>query len=505
MNIKNLLLIVLLISLFYEPSAGQRIGLFTGTSGIGDVKIAGAAAFDDDKQVFTISGAGSGTGGQKDELQYVYRKLTGNFILRANMKFQGVEGAPEKKIGWMIRHSLEANSPAALATVQGDGKAFLQFRELPSLDMESKLLPVTGADVIQLERRGNSIIMSAAIMGERFFEEQVTGIDLGDEVYIGLFVCSASNEASEKATFKNVRVIIPPKEGYQPYRDYIGSHIEVMDIGTGDRRIVYTAPNSLQAPNWMIDPNIFTINSDGVLYDFDLRTGKPSRIETGAAINNNNDHVISFDGKKMGISSSTKEERQSVIFTIPRQGGEAKRVTALSPSYLHGWSPDGKYLVYTAVRNDNWGIYRISEKGGQETVLTDVKGLNDGPEYSRDGKYIYFNSDRTGTSQIWRMTPDGKNPVQLTFDELNNWFPHISPDGKWIVFISFPRSVPSGDHPFYKHVYIRLVPVTGGEARIVAYVYGGQGTMNVPNWSPDSKSIAFVSNSDFLDYQAPRE
>ena len=306
--------------------------------------------------------------------------------------------------------------------------------------------------------------------------------------------------SGQKATFKNVRIVIPPKAGFTPYRDYLGSRIELLDVATGDRKIIFTATNSLQAPNWMIDPNVFTYSADGLLWDFDLRTMKPVKLNTDFATNNNNDHVISFDGKKMGISNTPKGESRSIIFSMPREGGIPVRVTPNGPSYFHGWSPDGKYMVYAAVRNNNWDVFKISSKGGQEVNLTNTQGLNDGPEYTPDGKYIYFNSNRTGTTQIYRMDPDGEHPEQITFDELNDWFPHISPDGKWIVFISFPRTVPSGDHPFYKHVYIRLMPITGGEPKIIAYVFGGQGTMNVPNWSPDSKQIVFVSNSGFLNY-----
>ena len=129
--------------------------------------------------------------------------------------------------------------------------------------------------------------------------------------------------------------------------------------------------------------------------------------------------------------------------------------------------------------------------------MTDSEGLNDGAEYTPDGKYIYFNSSQTGKMQIWRMNPEGKDQEQVTNDEFNNWFPHISPDGKWIVYLSFPSDIDPKDHPYYKQVYLRLMPMAGGRSKVIAYIYGGQGTINVPSWSPDSKKVAFVSNTAF--------
>ena len=155
-------------------------------------------------------------------------------------------------------------------------------------------------------------------------------------------------------------------------------------------------------------------------------------------------------------------------------------------------------MIFTGGRNGEFDIFRISSLGGDETNLTKTPGLDDGPEYTPDGKYIYFNSTRSGLMQLWRMKPDGSQQERVSNDEFNNWFPHISPDGKWIVFVSFLQDVRPDDHPFYKHVYIRLMPISGGTAKVVAYLYGGQGTINVPSWSPDGKKVAFVSNSDVL-------
>ena len=235
----------------------------------------------------------------------------------------------------------------------------------------------------------------------------------------------------------------------------------------------------------------------GRLHRFDLAARTSTVIDTGTNIRNNNDHVLSFDGKMLGISDQSLQGVGSTIYTVPLGGGTPKRITQLAPSYLHGWSPDGKYLVYTGGRGGEFDIYRIPSDGsGPEVNLTNSKGLDDGPEYTPDGKYIYFNSSRTGRMQIWRMHADGSNPEQITSDELNNWFPHISPDGQSVSIISFPKDIDPNDHPYYKRVYIRLLPIGGGAPRVIAYLYGGQGTINVPSWSPDSRKLAFVSNTD---------
>jgi Tol biopolymer transport system component len=471
-------------------------GSFSGFVHIGNPEQKGKVDFNGETETYTLEGASGNMWFDRDDFHFLYKKLKGNFILHARVEFIGEGTEPHRKVGWMIRHSLESNSPHINAVVHGDGLTSLQFRKTPGGMTEEVKSAASAPNIIQLERKGNTYIMSVARHGEPFTTTTFTDLSLGDDVYVGLFLCSHNEAATEKALVRNVRITIPAKDDLVPYREYIGSHIEVMDIENGFRKILHSEPGSLQAPNWTTDGKTLIYNKEGLLYNFNLQTNTPSVLNTGFANRNNNDHVISFDGKQIAISHhSASDSGKSIIYTLPITGGEPKRVTALGPSYLHGWSPDGKYLLYTADRQNNYDIYKIPSKGGKEIRLTNAPGLDDGSEYSPDGKYIYFNSVRSGLMQLWRMRPDGSKQEQLTFDEYNNWFPHISPNGKWIVFLSYMKDVSPDDHPFYKHVYLRMMPVSGGTPKVLAYLYGGQGTINVPSWSPDSKQIAFVSNS----------
>jgi TolB protein len=476
-------------------SQQSSVGVFADQSDVGNPNRTGRTTYDADKQEYTIEGAGTNIWAGHDEFHFVWRRLQGNFILTTHAAFAGKGVEPHRKMGWMVRATLDDDSPHAVAVVHGDGLTSLQFRKTKGAATEEVKSIVSAADVLQLERKGNTYRMSAARFGEVFASDEVS-LDLGDEVYVGLFVCSHNKDVTETATFSNVRITIPARDNFVPYRDYIGSNLEVMDVATGKRKIVYTATDSFQAPNWAGDGRALIYNRNGRLYRFDLATKTPTVIDTGFAVSNNNDHVLSFDGKMLAISHHSKDDdNASIVFTVPVNGGTPRRVTAKGPSYLHGWSPDGRFLVYTGERDGEFDIYKISVAGGPETKLTKTKGLDDGPEFTPDGKYIYFNSTRSGTMQIWRMKPDGSAQEQVTRDEYNNWFPHISPDGRWIVFLSFWKDVNPSDHPFYKQVYIRLMPVGTMKPKVVAYVYGGQGTINVPSWSPDGKRIAFVSNT----------
>ncbi|MGK2860905.1 MAG: TolB family protein, partial [Chitinophagaceae bacterium] len=217
---------------------------------------------------------------------------------------------------------------------------------------------------------------------------------------------------------------------------------------------------------------------------------------------NNNDHAISFNGKMLAISSRKDgpSDGGSAVYIMPLAGGEPRLLTENTPSYLHGWNPNNKEVAIVAKRNGEpvYNLYKVSINDGKETPLTFNKTSHvDGPEYSPDGKYIYYNANKTGTMQIWRMKTDGSGNEQITFDEYHNWFPHIAPDGQSMVFISFPPVIDPDSHPANKEVMLRIMKLTSpGAPRVIAHLYGGQGTINVPSWSPDSRQLAFVSNSE---------
>ena len=482
-------------------------GIFQYKTDIGNPKLAGSSVYHPEEQSYSVKGGGYNIWFERDEFHYLYNKIKGDFILTANFKFEGKGTEPHRKTGWMVRWSTDEKSPHISAVMHGDGLTVMQWRGSEGAamrDPEDEIFAKgSGYDVIQVERLGKIIIMRAAHFGEPF--ELIGWHEMGnltDEVLAGVFVCSHNPEIVEEATIWNVRIDKPVADNYNPGREgYLGCRLETMNVFDGKRRVIFEKSGRFEAPNWMPDGKKLLFNMDGLLWKIPVDGGDLEKLNTGFADRNNNDHGISFNGKLLAIS----HQRQgmpgggSTVYVLPLKGGTPRMVTENTPSYWHGWAPNNKEVVYVAQRDGKniYNIYRNSIKGGKEVALSNINAGEhvDGCEYSPDGKYIYYNGSHSGNMQLWRMKQDGSGREQLTFDEYNNWFPHISPDGKWIALISFPADIDKNSHPSYKRVMLRLMPAEGGTPRVITYLYGGQGTINVPSWSPDSKQIAFVSNS----------
>lgn len=468
-----------------------KLGLFEGYGDIGTVKHAGSVVVDPSTKSYRIAGSGANMWFNRDELHYVWTKMSGDVSIAADIDWVGKGVDAHRKACLIIRQGLEPDSAYADAAVHGDGLTSLQYREVAGDITREVQANVSAPRRVRIEKEGDYLSMSVAL-GEGELESSGGSFKLpfSDPFYVGLGVCSHNSDVIETAIFSNVVIeTLAPKPDSQKKLECT---LETIPISSFDRRVVFHTQSHIEAPNWSPDGKSLIYNSGGLLYQIPVQGGTPQRIPTGFAKRINNDHGISPDGTRMVISDQT-ETGKSLIYALPIQGGVPRKITPLGPSYWHGWSPDGRTLAYCAERNGNYDIYTIPLEGGQEIRLTAAEGLDDGPDYSPDGKYIYFNSVRTGTMQIWRMNTDGSDQQQITTDELNDWFAHPSPDGKWLVYVTFGTDVPAHSHPPNKDVMLRLMNLETREVRVMAKLFGGQGTLNVPSWSPDSRRLAFVS------------
>jgi tricorn protease-like protein len=418
----------------------------------------------------------------------VWKRVSGDFALRCAIEWSGTGGNAHRKACLMIRENLNPDSAYMDVAVHGNGLTSLQFRETPGGLTHEIEANVTAPSQVGIERQGEVFFMTLPNSSGGFSPAGAfMRLKLADPVYVGLGVCAHDDKVSERAHFSKVVLEQNPSRAARPV---LQCALETVPIGSKDRRVVYHTLDHIEAPNWSRDGKFFLFNANGKIYRLPVTGGTPTAIDTGFADHCNNDHGLSPDGAMLAISDQSRDGK-SMIYVVPLAGGTPRLLTPLAPSYWHGWSPDGSTLAYCAQRNDEFDIYTIPAAGGEEKRLTTAKGLDDGPEYSPDGQFLYFNSDRTGTMQVWRMKTDGSQQEQVTSDAFNNWFPHPSPDGKWLVFLSYEKEVTG--HPANQAVRLRLMPTAGGPIQELAQLFGGQGTINVPSWSPDSRQVAFVS------------
>ncbi|MFI5367432.1 MAG: TolB family protein [Spirochaetia bacterium] len=475
---------------------GSTRGAFDIVRDVGSRRVAGSTRYDARRGTYTMTGGGENVWGTADEFHFAAVRMSGDFIVTVEGELEGKGVNAHRKWGIMFRQDMERDSMYADAAVHGDGLTSLQYRVQRGAETLQVKAEMTSPDVVQLERAGNTAIMRAAKRGDALVETGRVTMDFSAGILAGLFICSHEIGVTETAVFRNVRFDVPAPEGTDGETNPSPSRLELLEVDTGLRRIIYTSSRHFEAPNWSRDGSFLLFNQEGRIHRLPLDTMKPRVLDTGSVRANNNDHGISFDGKRLALSSHTEQEERkagSQIYVVGIEGGQPVKVTDQAPSYWHGWSPDGTTLVYCAEREGNYDVWAIGAQGGQEIRLTTDPGLDDGPEYSPDGAFIYFNSTRSGRMKIWRMKPDGNGQEQMSFDDWNDWFAHISPDGKRMLYVSYPPAVPASRHPRNQRVMIREQDLASGNVRVIAHLYGGQGTMNVPSWSPDGRSAAFVS------------
>jgi len=471
------------------PVQADALGEFENATDVGKIELRGSAEFLPDKAQYRIQGSGANIWADEDAFQFLWKKTTGDLVFSMDVDWVGEGKMKHRKACAMVRRDLAADSPYVDVAVHGDGLIALQYRKEKGAMTMGVQTPIQTPATVRLDRDGDVFTVSVAKQGGPFQPVGAMSLALPDPVYVGLAVCSHDAGVSETAVFSNVvlknRVAQPNEKRVRE------TSLETVSIETGERKTIFRERKSFEAPNWSRDGQLFYINRQWAMCTLPVEGGEPTPLDTGDVKRSNNDHGLSFDGNWLAISAADGKPG-SKIYVLPAGGGTPRLVTPQAPSYWHGWSPDGGTLTFCGQRKGNYDIYTIPTEGGEEKRLTTAEGLDDGPEYTPDGRKIYFQSERTGIMKIWRMNPDGTEQEQVTSDrDYADWFPHPSPDGKWIVFMSYDKSVTG--HPPNKDVVLRLMPIEGGKPKVIATLFGGQGTINVPSWSPDGQYVAFVS------------
>ena len=476
------------LALFAQTSPAP-LGIFDGHTDIGAILHPGSAAFDPATQTYTITGSGDDMWTAEDDFHFLWKKMSGDVAITADIRILGSGGHPRRKAVLMVRQSLDTDARDAYIAWHANGLTALQYRDDKTDGVRMLQLAQSAPTRVRIERRGDFIYTFVADANGKLIPSGAsTKLALTGPVYVGLGICAHDKNATETAVFSNVKLEQLAPSTSKPV---LYSTLETVAVNTTYRQVVYVAPVRFETPNFSGDGKSLFFDQDGLMRKIALSSNtEPVIISTGSRTKLLGDHGVSPDGKFLQISDSTADGT-SRIYIVPAEGGEPRLVTKNGPSYTHGWSPDGATLAFEGQRNGALQVYTIPVAGGDETQLTNGKAYNDCAEFSGDGRSIYFASDRTGSMQIWQMNTDGSAQQQVLTDDREDWFPHVSPDGKSIAFLAYPKGTEG--HPADTDVQLRLLTLADKKVKVLATLLGGRGSINGPSWSPDSRRVAFAS------------
>ena len=480
-------------------TASKSLGIFENHSDVGSVTPPGTATFDAATGVYTIHSAGGDLWANVDEFHFVWKKVSGDVSLTANVKVAdgSASSHPHRKALLMFRQTFDSDALTAVAAIHGSAETALQYRRAKGEMMQTILFNIGSPERMRLEKRGDTITLFLSMHGEPLHQVGASAkVHFNGTFYAGLGMCARKQGTAEVATFAHVE-LQPLNAAAAPAAMELYSTLHTMSVDPNVPLdiVIQTGKGHMEAPNWSRDGKSLIFNRAGKLWSVPAaegegKFGEMRQIDIGNASDCTGSHGLSADGKWLAMTCSTPDQPGRRIYMVPATGGAPRMVTANPDSYFHSWSPDGKTLLFTRPSHGALNIYAFAADGGAETALTSGTGVSDDPDYSSDGKWIYFNSDRAGGMQIWRMRPDGSVPEQVTFDERRNWTPHPSPDGKSILILSYDKAV--AGHDANKDVTLRILD-TSGKIRDLVQMVGGAGSDNVPNWAPDGSRVAYVS------------
>lgn len=477
----------------------QDLGLLEGHADVGKVLHAGNTVYDAANGTYTVTGSGSNLWFTADEMQFAWKRMHGDVSLTAEIEFVGDKGNNHRKAALMVRQSLDPGSPYIDVARHGDGLTSLQFRLSPGDVTREVETAVSAPHWVRIEKRGEFAYVSVGDSRETLrFSGASMRLRLSNDFYVGIAVCSHDKDITETAIFRHLEI---QPLSTSPHAGQLWSTLETVKVASTDRRVAYTAPERLAAPNWSHDGTAIVFAQNGTLQRFPLdpapypsldvqaaANAHPMPLRTGVSAPLSDAHGFSPDGTQLAVSAMAGGA--SHIYVLSTDGGKPHEVPTSTSAVWSSWSPDGRTLAFTGQHGDQMSIYTVPAQGGAETRLPLQRGRNEDADFSTNGEWIYFSSDRTGAMQLWRMHPDGSAQEQLLTEAGDDLSPHPSPDGKWLVYIAFPAGAPAHGE---RMAELRLLSLSDRKPHLLATLLASSGTIPVPSWSPDSTHVAFIS------------